>query len=75
MDQIYGEQQVQLEEQILEILRHEANLGMALILISDDSPELVSVCNRVLVVRQGKIAGTLTGTKITTPNIQEMTTV
>jgi simple sugar transport system ATP-binding protein len=63
------------KEQILEILRHEANLGMAVILISDDSPELVSVCNRVLVVRQGKIAGTLTGTKITTPNIQEMTTV
>jgi simple sugar transport system ATP-binding protein len=63
------------KEQILEILRHEANLGMAVILISDDSPELVSVCNRILVVRQGKIAATLTGTKITTPNIQEMTTV
>jgi simple sugar transport system ATP-binding protein len=62
------------KEQILEILRNEANLGMGIIVISDDSPELVSVCNRVLVVRQGEIVDTLVGSKITTANIQEMTT-
>jgi simple sugar transport system ATP-binding protein len=62
------------KEQILEILRNEANLGRGIIVISDDSLELVSVCNRVLVVRQGEIVDTLTGTKITTANIQEMTT-
>ena len=62
------------KEQILEILRSEANLGRGVIVISDDSLELVSVCNRVLVVRQGEIVDTLTGSQITATNIQEMTT-
>lgn len=62
------------KEQILEILRNEANRGMGIIVISDDSPELVSVCNRVLVVRQGEIVRTLVDREITTINIQEMTT-
>jgi simple sugar transport system ATP-binding protein len=62
------------KEQILEILRNEANQGMGIIVISDDSPELVSVCNRVLVVRQGEVVRTLVESQITTANIQEMTT-
>lgn len=62
------------KEQILEILRNEANRGMGIIVISDDSPELVSVCNRVLVVRQGEIVRNLVEKQITTVNIQEMTT-
>jgi simple sugar transport system ATP-binding protein len=62
------------KEQILEILRNEANLGMGIIVISDDSPELVSVCNRVLVVRQGEVVDTLVESQITTINIHEKTT-
>jgi simple sugar transport system ATP-binding protein len=62
------------KEQILEILRNEANAGMGIIVISDDSPELESVCNRVLVVRQGEIVDTLVGSQITTSIMQEKTT-
>jgi simple sugar transport system ATP-binding protein len=62
------------KEQILDILRDEANKGMGIIVISDDSAELVAVCNRILIVRQGQIVQELTGTDVTVSNIQELTT-
>jgi len=61
------------KEQILDILRAEAAAGMGIIVISDDAPELVSVCNRVLVVRQGMVAETLEGENVTIAGIQEKT--
>ena len=61
------------KEQILDILRAEAAAGMGIIVISDDAPELVSVCNRVLVVRQGMVAETLEGDSVTIAGIQEKT--
>ncbi|MGV8876292.1 MAG: sugar ABC transporter ATP-binding protein [Rhodoglobus sp.] len=62
------------KEEILAILRSEATDGMGIIIISDDAPELVAVCNRVLVVRQGEISHVLEGAQITADNIQEKTT-
>jgi len=47
--------------EILALLRDEAARGMAVIIISDDAPELVSSCHRVLVIRQGRLVHTLTG--------------
>jgi simple sugar transport system ATP-binding protein len=47
------------KEDILEILRAEAADGASIIIISDDVPELVAACHRVLVVRQGRISHTL----------------
>ena len=44
------------KEDILEILRGEAADGRVIIIISDDVPELVAACHRVLVVRQGRIS-------------------
>lgn len=61
------------KEQILDILRQEAAQGMGIIVISDDAPELVSVCNRVLVVRQGRIVEELQGSAVTVDTIQEKT--
>jgi simple sugar transport system ATP-binding protein len=61
------------KEQILDILRVEAGQGMGIVVISDDAPELVSVCNRVLVIRQGMIAEELEGKDVTVVNIQEKT--
>lgn len=43
------------KEEILDILRREAAGGKAVVVISDDVPELIAVCHRVLVVRRGKI--------------------
>ena len=43
------------KEEILAILRAEAAQGMSVIVISDDAPELVACCHRVLVIRQGRL--------------------
>jgi simple sugar transport system ATP-binding protein len=61
------------KEQILNLLRGEANEGMGIIVISDDSPELVAVCNRVLIVRQGRIVNELAGLNVSVKQIQELT--
>ena len=47
------------KEDILEILREEAADGRSIIIISDDVPELVAACHRVLVIRQGRMSHTL----------------
>ena len=47
------------KEEILGILRAEAARGMSVIVISDDAPELVACCHRVLVIRQGRLVHTL----------------
>jgi simple sugar transport system ATP-binding protein len=57
--------------QILDLLRQEAARGMAVIVISDDAPELVSCCHRVLVVGRGRITGEIAGDEITAETIQE----
>ena len=43
------------KEEILDILRREAAGGKAIVIISDDVPELLAVCHRALVVRRGRI--------------------
>ncbi|WP_426242093.1 sugar ABC transporter ATP-binding protein [Nocardioides sp. LHG3406-4] len=58
------------KEEILTILRAQAAAGMAIIVISDDVPELVAVCNRVLVVHQGRLSATFTGDEIELDAIQ-----
>ena len=46
---------------ILELLRAKSREGLALIVISDDVPELMAVCHRVIVIRRGRIARELSG--------------
>lgn len=52
------------KHEILDMLRAKAGEGVAILVISDDVPELVAVCHRVLVVRQGRIADVLEGARI-----------
>ena len=60
------------KEEILQILRETARAGMGVIMISDDVPELVSICNRVLIVRRGEIVAEFDGDQIETDRIQEV---
>ena len=62
------------KEDILEILRGEAADGRSIIIISDDVPELVAACHRVLVVRQGRISHTLEGDDVNVEVIRERMT-
>lgn len=59
------------KEEILDILRTEANHGMSILVVSDDVPELVSVCHRVLVVRQGHIVQEIYGAEVTAEAIED----
>ena len=43
------------KNEIHEIMKQLAQQGMGLIVISDDIPELLQTCNRILLMRRGRI--------------------
>ena len=45
------------KSEIYEYIQMLAKQGLALILISDEIPELLANCNRLLVLREGKLQG------------------
>lgn len=53
------------KRQIYGVLRQRAEAGTALVVVSTDFEEVATVCNRVLVFRDGLIAAELTGADIT----------
>ena len=60
-------------KQDIHALVHElANEGLAVIIISDDLPEVVVNSSRVLVMKEGAIVGEMTGDDITEANIAEI---
>lgn len=50
---------------IHDIIRELAREGIGVIVISDDLPELLATCHRVLVMREGRIIDALEGTALT----------
>jgi ribose transport system ATP-binding protein len=54
------------------ILRGLANEGVGIAVISSEMPELIGLCDRVLVISEGRIAGELTGENITETNIMTL---
>ena len=60
-------------KQDIHALVHElANQGLAVIIISDDLPEVVVNTSRVLVMKEGAIVGEMTGDDITESNIAQI---
>ena len=55
--------------EIHRILRELARDGVGIVVISSELPELIGVCDRVLVVSEGQISGQVTGTDMTEENI------
>ena len=53
------------KHEILEMLRAKSREGMGIVVISDDVPELLEVCHRVVVVRLGRIVTELAGDGLT----------
>lgn len=60
------------KSEILTLLRQAASEGMGVVMISDDVPELVSICHRVLIVRRGSIVDEFAGEQIDEQHIQEV---
>ena len=44
------------KREILEIIRDRAKEGMAFLVVSDDIPELIQICHRVIVIKSGQIS-------------------
>jgi ribose transport system ATP-binding protein len=57
--------------EILDLLRAAAREGLGVVLCSSDMEDLELVCDRVLVVREGRIASELTGSAINRERISE----
>jgi simple sugar transport system ATP-binding protein len=52
------------KREILEIIRQKALEGMAVIIVSDDIPEIVQIANRVIVIHQGEAGAELEASEI-----------
>jgi simple sugar transport system ATP-binding protein len=53
------------KEDIHQVIRALAKSGMGVLMISDDIPELRHNCNRVLVMKKGRLAGEIAGSLFT----------
>lgn len=58
--------------EIHNLLRELAKSGIGIILISSELPEIIGMCDRVLVMREGRITGELSGDNITEENIMQL---
>jgi ribose transport system ATP-binding protein len=58
--------------EIHRILRDLARNGVGIVVISSELPELIGISDRVLVVREGCIGGTVEGDMITEENIMHL---
>lgn len=63
---------IHAKSDILELLRINAERGLAVVLITGEPDEIVSACDRVLVLRQGRIAADLSGSEQTRTALVEM---
>ena len=61
--------------EIHRILRDLARGGVGIVVISSELPELIGVCDRVLVVREGRIAGEVTGDEMTEETIMYLASI
>lgn len=57
------------KHEILEMLRAKSREGMGIVVISDDVPELMAVCHRVIVVRRGRVVDELAGERLSEKTI------
>ena len=54
---------------LYELLKEQAAAGLAILVCSSDVEDLVELCDRVLVMREGVIASTAEGTQINAPHL------
>ncbi|WP_424830262.1 sugar ABC transporter ATP-binding protein [Ruegeria sp.] len=63
------------KSEIHRILRDLARGGVGIVVISSELPELIGVCDRVLVVREGSVSGQVAGVDMTEENIMHLASV
>jgi ribose transport system ATP-binding protein len=63
------------KSEIHKILRDLAREGVGIIVISSELPELIGLCDRVLVIREGIISGEVQGENMTEENIMHLASI
>jgi ABC-type sugar transport system ATPase subunit len=58
--------------QVHQLIRQMSDQGMATLIISSELPELLGLCDRILVMRQGRMAGVLSGESATQEQILQL---
>lgn len=61
--------------EIHKILRELAQSGVGIVVISSELPELIGLCDRVMVVREGHISGEVSGEGMTEENIMRLASI
>ena len=61
--------------EIHRILRDLARNGVGIVIISSELPELLGACDRVLVIREGRLAGEVTGDQMTEDRIMYLASI
>jgi ribose transport system ATP-binding protein len=61
--------------EIHRILRELARNGVGIVVISSELPELIGLCDRVLVVREGRITGELAGDEMTEERVMYLASI
>jgi ABC-type sugar transport system ATPase subunit len=62
------------KQEIYNMLRELASQGMGIIMISSELPELLALSNRILVIREGALAGSLVNTEFSEEVIMALAT-
>ncbi|MFQ0812807.1 ABC transporter ATP-binding protein [Brucella anthropi] len=62
------------KEQIYQFIAKLADEGKSIIVVSSEMPELIGICDRIVVMREGRIAGEVTGDRMTEHDIVVLAT-
>jgi ABC-type sugar transport system ATPase subunit len=60
------------KQEIHDLLREQARRGTAVIVISSDLPEVLTLADRIVVLREGRVAGTLAGPAATEEQVMRL---
>jgi ABC-type sugar transport system ATPase subunit len=60
--------------EIHEMIRRQAEAGLACLVVSSDLPEVLSIAQRVIVMREGSVRGELIGTDATEEAVMHLAT-
>ncbi len=62
------------KNEIYAIVNELANQGVAVIVISSELPEVIGICDRVVVMREGEVTGELSGEAVTQEQVMMLAT-
>ena len=63
---------VNAKQQIFEIIWQQARMGVSTIFVSTELEELLEVCHRILIMRQGQIVDEVNPNKINVTDLYEI---